>query len=165
MSESSARFDLPFIVPGQAQKEVSHNEAIAGIDAALHPAVEGAPIEAPPATPEIGRCWLVGASPSGAWAGQAGRIACWTGGGWRFVRPQSGMAVWDKANGWERRWTGNGWSSGELSVAAIKVAGVQVVGMRQPAVPSPSGGTIIDVEARAALAAVTVALRSHGLID
>jgi hypothetical protein len=165
MSESSTRFDLPFIIPGQAQKEFSHNEAIAGIDVALHPAVEGAPIDAPPAVPGIGQCWLVGANPNGTWVGKAGRIACWTSNGWRFVQPQPGMAVWDQTNGWERRWTGSGWSGGELSVTAIKVAGVQVVGTRQPAVPSPSGGSTIDVEARAALAAVTVALRSHGLID
>jgi hypothetical protein len=166
MSETSARFDLPFVLPGQAQKELSHNEAITGIDIALHPAVEGAPIGVPPAVPLLGQCWLVAAgSQSGAWAGQGDRIACWTSGGWRFVRPQPGMRVWDKLNGWERRWTGNSWSAGELSGSAVLVSGLQVLGPRQPAVPSPSGGTTIDVEARNALAALTVALKTHGLID
>jgi hypothetical protein len=53
----------------------------------------------------------------------------------------------------------------ELACSGIVVGGERVVGARQPAVPSPSGGTVIDVEARAALAALTAALMSHGLID
>jgi hypothetical protein len=165
MDEKTARFGLPFIMPGQAQKELFHNEAIAGIDIALHPAVEGAPLADPPAAPLPGQCWLVAPNPFGAWAGQAGRLAAWTGGGWRFVVPQAGMCVWDKAAGADRRWTGSAWSAGETIATAIVIGGLQVLGPRQPAVPSPSGGTTIDAEARSALAALTVALKSHGLID
>jgi hypothetical protein len=47
----------------------------------------------------------------------------------------------------------------------MPVNGKKVVGERQPAVPSPSGGTIIDAEARAAIAAITAALKSHGLTE
>jgi hypothetical protein len=47
----------------------------------------------------------------------------------------------------------------------LVVGGLKVVGERQPAVPSPSGGTVIDEEARAAIASLTAALKSHGLID
>ena len=165
MSETTARFALPLILPGQAQKELFHNEALAAIDAALHPAVEGAPLADPPPVPAPGTCWLVGAAPTGAWAGRAGSLAVWTSGGWRFVAPQPGMCAWDKAAGVARRWTGSDWSGGEVAAAAILVAGQQVVGERQPAVPSPSGGTTIDVEARAAIDALTVALRTHGLIE
>ena len=32
MTERSTRFALPFILPGQAQKEAFHNEAVAAID-------------------------------------------------------------------------------------------------------------------------------------
>ncbi len=165
MENGTSRFELPFILPGQAQKELFHNEAIAGIDIALHPAVEGAPLADPPAAPLPGQCWLVAPNPVGAWAGQAGRLAAWTGSGWRFVAPQAGMCVWDKAAGADRRWTGSAWSAGETIATAIVINGLQVLGPRQPAVPSPSGGTTIDAEARSALAALTVALKSHGLID
>ena len=165
MSETSARFALPLIMPGQAQKELFHNEALAAIDAALHAAVEGAPQAAPPAAPVEGQCWLVGPDATGAWTGRDGSLAAWTGGGWRFVTPQPGMCAWDGAAGVPRRWTDGGWNAGEVAAAAILVGGQQVVGARQPDVPSPSGGTIIDAEARAAIEAITVALKTHGLID
>ena len=165
MSETSARFALPLIMPGQAQKELFHNEALAAIDAALHAAVEGAPQAAPPAAPVEGQCWLVGPSATGAWTDRDGSLAAWTSGGWRFVAPQLGMCAWDGAAGVPRRWADGGWNAGEVAAAAILVGGQQVVGARQPDVPSPSGGTIIDAEARAAIEAITVALKTHGLID
>ena len=99
MSETSARFALPLIMPGQAQKELFHNEALAAIDAALHAAVEGAPQAAPPAAPVEGQCWLVGPDATGAWTGRDGSLAAWTSGGWRFVTPQPGMCAWDGAAG------------------------------------------------------------------
>lgn len=165
MADASTRFELPFILPGQAQKELFHNEALALIDAALHPAVEGAPRDQPPSTPVAGETWLVGAEPSGDWIGREGALATWTEGGWRFVAPQVGMGVWDKAAGWYRRWSGTGWNAGEVSGAALRINGVQVVGSRREPIASPSGGSIIDQECRVAVDAVIVALRSHGLIE
>jgi hypothetical protein len=165
MSEASARLALPFIVPGQAQKELYHNEALARIDAALHAAVEAGPTVDPPAESEEGQCWIVAPGAGGAWSGQANWLACWTSGGWRFCEPLPGMLVWNKASGHWLHWRGSSWSGGELPAARFTVAGVQVVGPRQPAVPSPSGGTTIDQEARAAIAALTAALKTHGLID
>jgi hypothetical protein len=75
------------------------------------------------------------------------------------------MSAWNKAAGHWLQWREGGWSSGELSAASYFVNGKKVVGERQPAVPSPSGGTIIDEEARSVIAALTAALKSHGLID
>jgi hypothetical protein len=75
------------------------------------------------------------------------------------------MTAWDKSTGLRLLWDGSAWSDGEVAAARIVVNGQQVVGPRQPAVPSPSGGTIIDAEARAALAGIIETLMSHGLID
>lgn len=165
MSEATARHKLPFIVPGQAQKEVFHNEALTLVDAALHPAVEGAPVAAPPAGPMPGQCWIVATGGSGAWAGKDHQLASWTDGGWRFVAPQPGMVAWNKAASHWSYWNGTGWSAGDLPASAIRIGGLQVVGPRQPAVPSPSGGTTIDGEARAAIAAIIATLISHGLTE
>jgi hypothetical protein len=164
MTQQSARFALPFILPGQAQKEVFHNEALAAVDGLLHPAVEGSAATPPPdAAP--GACWIVAAGASGAWQGQVGRVALATAGGWRFLMPLVGMSVWDKAAGFERRWTGTAWSDGRIAAAGLTVGGQQVVGARLPAPAEPAGGSVVDAEARAAIAAIIVALRSHGLTD
>lgn len=165
MNEATPRFNLPLIVPGQAQKEFFHNEALARIDAALHAAVEAAGLPEPPAAPQEGQAWVVGPEPAGAWAGEADALAMWTASGWRFVAPAEGMTVWNRAQRYPMRWTGQAWSAGELACSALTVAGLQVVSERQPAVPSPSGGTTIDAEARAAIAAITATLKSHGLTE
>lgn len=165
MSDASDRYGLPFILPGQAQKEWFHNEALARIDAALHSAVEGGPEPAPPADPSPGQCWLIAAGATGAWAGRAGQLAAWTQAGWRYIAPQIGMLAWDKRGNFFRRWTGMEWTSGEIEGSSLVVSGNQVVGPRLPSLPSPSGGTIIDVEGRLSIEAIIVALRTHGLID
>lgn len=162
MSETSARFGLPFILPGQAQKELFHNEALAIIDVLLHPVVEGEQA-APPNSPILGQAWIVGEAASGAWAGKVSSIAGWTTGGWRFAVPRVGMGLWDIASGHMRIFDGSAWS-GALKVAEVWIGGERVLSERQPAVPSPSGGTTIDIEARAAIDGLTAALLSHGLI-
>ncbi len=164
MSEITARFALPLLQAGQAQKEIDHNEALTRIDAALHPLVRDAGIETPPASPAEGEAWLLGAAPTGDWAGRALTLAVFTGGGWRFVAPGVGMSVWSIAAGRYLRWDGGGWRDGELVGARLSIAGLQVVGARAAAVPDASGGTTIDTQARATLAALLAALRGHGLI-
>lgn len=165
MTEASARHELPFIMPGQAQKELFHNEALARVDRLLHAAVEEPPIPTPPPERVPGQCWIVAPGATGEWTGRLYSLAIATEGGWRFAAPVPGMLVWNKAAGHWLYWTGAGWSTGEIPAAKLTVGGLQVVGPRQPAVPSPSGGTIIDVEARAAVAALIVALKTHGLVD
>ena len=165
MTETSARFALPFILPGQAQKEVFHNEALALLDAALHACVAGDPTDDVPADPAPGESWIIASGTTGPWAGRAGNMATWTAGGWRFTAPVPGMTVWNVDAGYQLFWNGAGWSGGEWPISALTIGGQQVVGPRLETVPSPSGGTIIDAEARAALDAVIVALRTHGLIE
>jgi len=165
MTERSARFALSFILPGQAQKEAFHNEALAALDGLLHPVVEGAPLAAPPNQPQVGRCWIVAEGAEAAWAGRGNSLALWTSAGWRFLEPVPGMAAWDTAAGHWVHWTGSKWSDGTLPVAGIAVGGQQVVGSRGAAIASPSGGTTIDTEARETLDRIIVALKTHGLID
>jgi hypothetical protein len=165
MSDMTPRLALPFILPGQAQKEFYHNEALTKIDIALHASVEGQPLAVPPESPVVGQNWIIAAGAIAAWNGKDGMLAGWTEGGWRFVEPIPGMLVWDKASGHWLHWRVVGWSGGELSATALFVAGQKVVGERQPEVPSPSGGTVIDLEAREAIAGLTAVLKSHGLVE
>lgn len=165
MADTTPRFALPFILPGQAQKELFHNEALARIDLALHPVVEGPPAAEPPPAPAQGECWIVAPAAAGDWSGRDNKLAMWTENGWRFLAPQLGTSAWNKAAAVPLQWDGYQWREGELASAGLLVNGLRVVGPRQPGVASPSGGTIIDEEARAAINALTAALMSHGLIE
>ena len=164
MSDQTARLALPFIAPGQAQKELFHNEALARIDAALQASVVAAGLEMPPDSPAIGQCWIVGAAPTGAWAGQADALAAWTDGGWRFVAPVPGMTVWLMSDSLAMIHDGTRWTTGILSAVSVEIGGLRVVGPRQAAVAPPAGGGTVDSEARTALSEVISALIAHGLI-
>lgn len=162
--ESTARLALPLLQAGQAQKELSHNEALTLLDLATLAVVSAVGRDDPPPEPAAGACWIVGTAPGGAWTGQPRALAGWTPGGWRFVAAREGMAVWSIADAAEARFSAGAWTIGVLSATRLSIAGVQVVGARRAGIAGPSGGGVVDVEARAALANVLAALRGHGLI-
>jgi hypothetical protein len=163
--EQTARFALPMLAPGQAQKEWFHNEALQRVDTLLCPVVESAPLAQPPASPAEGQCFIVAAGAAGAWAGHDGALAAFTPGGWRFISPIEGLRVLDRASGeiWLRR--GGSWESGIVRAQEIRVAGQTVIRQRQPAISQPSGGTTIDAECRSAVTALLGALQAHGLVS
>ena len=163
MSQTS-RLGLPFIEPGQAQKELFHNEALRRLDVAVAAAAESIGANAPPATPGDGQCFIVGTAPTGAWAGHAAAIAGYAAGGWRFVGPVAGMRALDKASGQTATYDGSAWVVGTIKGTRLELGGSQVVGARGVAIGNPGGGASIDVEARAAIVAILAALRTHGLI-
>ena len=161
--DPTPRLQLPPIQPGQAQKEVTHNETLARLDIAVHAAAE-AILAGPPSSPAPGACWIVDAAPTGAWAGRAGQLAGWTVGGWRFVAPPEGMTAWLVSEGLPARFSSGSWHVGDMRAAHVVIGGQAVLGARQPAVADPTGGTTVDSEARAAIVALLAAARAHGLI-
>jgi hypothetical protein len=164
MAGTTDRYALELLASGQAQKEVSHNEALVRIDALLHAAVESRTLATPPAAPAAGQCWLVADGASGDWAGQAGKLAFFCAGGWRFATAQDGCLVWVRAEGVFARRTPWGWNVGDWPAHAVVIGGDKVLGGRQPGIATPAGGSVIDVEARSAIGSVLAALRTHGLI-
>ncbi len=137
------RFGLPMLFSGQSQKEVTVNEALLSADVLLHAAIEAVAISAP-TTPTFGQCWLVGSGATGAFAGQSDRIAAWSEGGWRFVAPREGMRAYDLSASAHRIYSGGSW--------------------RLIAAPAaPSGGSVIDAEARTAILGILAALRTGGI--
>lgn len=147
MSEmpETARFSLPLLAMAQAQKEVTHNEALTLLDALVHAAVEDGPLAATPPDPGPGQCWLVGSGATGDWTGRADQIAIWCDGGWRFVAPRAGMRVVRSSDGAWLHYAAGEWST-------------------PGTVPNPSGGVTIDAEARASIAALILSLEAHGLL-
>ena len=62
-TENTSRLNLPLIMSSQAQKHVTHNEAIARLDRLAQPAMESHAMATPPTGPDPDAAWLV---PSGA---------------------------------------------------------------------------------------------------
>lgn len=162
--DTSVRLGLALLQAGQAQKELSHNEALTLLDVAVQAAVEAVGLDTPPPAPTAGACWIVGAAPSGAWAGRAQALAGWTSGGWRFVDARDGMTAWSLADGAFARFAGGAWSVGLVTGTHLVLGGNAVVGSRQPAIAGPAGGATVDAEVRAAVGAILSALCAHGLI-
>jgi hypothetical protein len=85
---------LPLLEAAQAQKHVTHNEALLLLDGLVHLSVASRAAASPPDGAAAGARHLVAASPSGAWAGQAGKLALAQGGGWVFLMPRPGWRLW-----------------------------------------------------------------------
>jgi len=151
--------------PGQAQKELFHNEALQLLDIAVAASVEGLPGNDPPPAPEIGAAYLIGDAPTSEWTGFAAHVAGFGIAGWRFVRPRTGMAVFVKSTQTFAIYSGSTWDVGQIRGSSLIVDGLQVVGPRTAPIADPAGGTIVDSEARFALAEILGALRQHGLIS
>jgi Protein of unknown function (DUF2793) len=159
------RLKLPLLAAAQAQKEVTHNEALALADIAIQAVVQAIAPTSVPSAPTPGQCWIVGSAPTGAWVGQAGKLAGWTSGGWRFLASFEGMQVWSIADNVMARREGANWLTGVITASAVKVSGIQVVGAQRPRVLGPTGGSTVDTQARAAIALLIAGLESHGLFS
>ncbi|GGD97634.1 hypothetical protein GCM10011390_15500 [Aureimonas endophytica] len=93
MTEETSRLALPLLMPSQAQKHLTHNEALLALDALVHLAARDR-AAAPPAAPVEGDRLLVAASASGEFAGHGGEIALRQGEAWQFLKPRAGWALW-----------------------------------------------------------------------
>lgn len=94
---TTPRLGLPVMEAGQAQKHVTHNEALLDLDAQVHLSVVDRTTTTPPATPGDTDRWLVPAGASGAWAGAAGTVAFLRNGAWAFLAPRRGWLCWIEA--------------------------------------------------------------------
>ena len=163
--DATQRLSLPMMQPGQAQKELVHNEALQALDIMVAAAVEEPPRSAPPESPTPGSCYLVADAPTGEWASAAGRVAAHTAAGWRFVEPAEGMTVFVRSTAVNATYRAGAWEMGVLRGEAVVVSGQQVIGARRPPIGEPTGGATADPESRAAIGAILAALRQHGLIE
>ena len=111
MSNQTPNLSMPFIMPSQAQKHVTHNEAIEVLDTVVHLALEAAAATTPAPAPTEGQAWGIGTSATGAWAGKDGQIASWRGGGWFFVVPQDDWLAWCKDASDLKVRTGGAWQT------------------------------------------------------
>ena len=127
MSETTPLLALPLLAAAQAQKHVTHNEALILLDAATQLAVIDRGRTAPPGAPVEGARYLIGAAPTGDWAGHGREIALYDG-GWLFLTPRAGWRAYVAAERVTLLHDGAGWSdmlAGTPSGGAVTLRAVE----------------------------------------
>jgi hypothetical protein len=88
--DRTTNLKIPYILMAQAQKHVTHNEALLMIDALMQMGVQSRAMSEPPADLADGARFIVPETAAGAWIDQHAKIAAWQDGGWRFYQPVEG---------------------------------------------------------------------------
>lgn len=102
---------LPYILAAQAQKHVTHNEAIRALDCLVQLSVASRSLTAPPATPEEGSRYIVAADATGDWVSQDAKIAAYQDGAWAFYTPKDGWLAWVTSENIIVVYDGSGWAA------------------------------------------------------
>ena len=109
MADISPHLLLPYILAAQAQKHVTHNEAVRLLDAIIQLSVLDRDLTAPPASPADGDRYIVDSAATGIWAGWDLNVTTWVDGVWMRLVPRPGWLAWiaDEAN--VAVWNGSVW--------------------------------------------------------
>lgn len=118
---TSADLGIYYLAGQQAQPEIIHNSALNQFQILLSGATSFG-LNTPPGSPAQGDTYVLGASPTGAWAGRANCLAGYFGTGWVFVPGnnsagtpiamgvrQEGLRVWNKTDDKTYVWNGSAW--------------------------------------------------------
>lgn len=127
MADQTPNLLLPYIVAAQAQKHVTHNEALKSLDAIVQLSVLDKDLSTPPASPSNGDRYIVAASPSGAWLGHPTKIAAFQDDSWSLYEPRNGWIAWVSDEELLYAFGGNGWtavSGGSATVNPTPLVGV-----------------------------------------
>jgi len=91
---ATPRLTLPAIEAAQAQKHVTHNEALTLLDCLTQLTTESRSLTAPPASPADGAGYIPATGATGAWTGWDNQLAVFSGGGWLRLAPVPGLKAW-----------------------------------------------------------------------
>ncbi len=142
--ENTTILRLPLIQGGQAQKHVTHNEALRRLDALVQPVVADIDRTEPPADPVDGARHVVAAGATGEWANQSGRIAVREGPAWRFIDAAPGWRVHARSLGADVTFDGTAWSAGGAS--AVETLGVNAAADATNRLVVRAAATLLDHE-------------------
>lgn len=124
MPDQSPQLGLPFLQPSQAQKHVTHNEALLKLDTLVQLTIESFAATTPPALPQDGETHALGVSPTGDWAGQDGNLAVYNENVWNFITPQDGWRAWSKPDEKLQAYSSGSW--GDLPITLQNIDGLGV---------------------------------------
>jgi hypothetical protein len=122
---ATPRLTLPLLAAGQAQKHVTHNDALTRLDALIHLMVISRSQATPPASPTDLSAYLVPAGATGVFSGRTDQLALYEDAGWTFLVPRKGWQCWIEDEAELHVWTGTEWRrASPLSSLGAAVWGV-----------------------------------------
>ncbi len=126
--DNSPNLNLPYIAPSQAQKHVTHNEAIRRLDTLVQLAVLTSDLAEPPDSAAPGDCHIVPAEAYGEWEGLEGTVAAWQDGGWEFYTPRIGWVAWLEEKQELVVWNGTEWIAAQQisEIAELKTGNLGI---------------------------------------
>lgn len=134
------RLGMPLLQPAQAQKHVTVNEALMRLDGLVGLVLQSTSRADPPVAVVDGLCWAVPFGATDAWAGQAGKIAIGSNGGWVFQSPAAGLQAFIADQGLQAIHDGTRWVGGAITMSAFG-AGLSA-GLAETEVIVTAGATV-----------------------
>jgi hypothetical protein len=108
--DSTTNLNLPYIMAAQAQKHVTHNEALLALDALVQLSVLDKDLASPPGSPVNDARYIVAATATGAWTGHEKKIAAYQDGAWIIYTPREGWLAWVADEDKIYVYTGSAWT-------------------------------------------------------
>lgn len=138
MSDVTDHLKLPLLAASQAQKHVTHNEALVALDRLIFLTVQARDQPTPPALPEEGEMWIAGPAASESWAGKDNQVAVHNGSYWEFHEPRTGWLAFVTATAGFCFFDGSEWQDlgGGNGLAELRAQTVAING------PALGGGSL-----------------------
>jgi hypothetical protein len=109
---------------------------VLGANASFTVKVENQTTNTPPGSPSPPTAYIIGSSPTGAWAGNAGKLAiCLVAGTFTIIAPVAGDQIYDKARNTPFQFNGSAWSTTSGIFADTKSAFNNVRGGTSAVIP------------------------------
>ncbi len=146
---------LPYLAAAQAQKHVTHNEALSMIDGLVHLAVNSRVLGAPPVSPVDGDRYLIPAGATGDWTTHPGQVVLRMEGAWRYLTPREGWQLWVSNEDALLTYDGSSWiaASAPTSLQNVSLLGVNAtadttnkLSVASPAVLFNNTGTNVQIK-------------------
>jgi hypothetical protein len=134
MSDISTHLPLPYILASQAQKHVTHNEALRLLDTMVQLSVLDRTRTVPPFSPVDGDRHVVASGATGPWSGWDQNVAFWVDGVWMRLVPRPGWLGWIADEAVFIVWNGSAWNPN----------GSETLGMLDAVAMGPGRMLVID---------------------
>lgn len=106
---TTTRLKMPLITEAQAQKHITHNEALYMLDVFVNGVLKSVTTATPPATPTEGDAYFLPAGTTDIWAPYVGFIAHYVNGQWYFYETPSNIVLYIEDQASDMRYDGAEW--------------------------------------------------------